>query len=155
MIASAGGADKLAAAKAAGADHLIDYRNEDLRARVLELTGGRGADVIYDPVGGDAFDASLRCVAPEGRIIPMGFASGTIPQIPANILLVKNVTVIGFYYGYWNGWGGKTAPTPKEAAALAQRRAMVVAAQEELMRWFTEGKLKATGRRHLTTSPTG
>ena len=143
VIASAGGADKLAAAKACGADHLIDYRTEDLRTRVLELTGGRGADVIYDPVGGDAFTASLRCVAPEGRIIPMGFASGAIPQIPANILLVKNVTVIGFYYGYWNGWGGKTAPSPSEAAALAKRRALVADAQKELMRWFAEGKLKA------------
>ncbi len=110
---------------------------------MLELTGGRGADVIYDPVGGDAFAASLRCVAPEGRIIPMGFASGVIPQIPANILLVKNVTVIGFYYGYYNGWGGKTAPSPREAAALARRRAMVADAQAELTRWFTEGKLKA------------
>ena len=73
----------------------------------------------------------------------MGFASGTIPQIPANILLVKNVTVIGFYYGYWNGWGGKTEPTPKEAVALAHRRAMVADAQAELTRWFIEGKLKA------------
>ncbi len=143
VIASAGGADKLAAAKSVGADHLIDYRTEDLRTKVLELTGGRGADVIYDPVGGDAFAASMRCVAPEGRIIPMGFASGVIPQIPANILLVKNVTVIGFYYGYYNGWGGKTAPTPKEADALARRRALVMAAQSELMRWFTEGRLKA------------
>ena len=144
VIASAGGADKLAAARAAGADHLIDYRREDLRARVLELTGGRGADVVYDPVGGQAFDTSLRCIAPEGRLIPMGFASGSIPQIPANILLVKNVTVIGFYYGYYNGWGGKAAPTPKEAAALARRRALVADAQAELMRWFTEGKLNAT-----------
>ena len=143
VIASAGGADKLAAAKSVGADHLIDYRTEDLRTKVLELTDGRGADVIYDPVGGDAFAASMRCVAPEGRIIPMGFASGVIPQIPANILLVKNVTVIGFYYGYYNGWGGKTAPTPKEAIALAKRRAMVMDAQKELTRWFTEGKLKA------------
>ncbi len=143
VIASAGGADKLAAAKAVGADHLIDYRSEDLRSKVLELTDGRGADVIYDPVGGDAFAASMRCVAPEGRIIPMGFASGIIPQIPANILLVKNVTVIGFYYGYYNGWGGKTPPSPKEAKALARRRAMVMDAQTELMRWFTEGKLKA------------
>ena len=143
VIASAGGADKLAAAKACGADHLIDYRSEDLRTKVLELTDGRGADVIYDPVGGDAFAASMRCVAPEGRIIPMGFASGVVPQIPANILLVKNVTVIGFYYGYYNGWGGKTAPSPQEATALAKRRAMVMDAQAELMRWFTEGKLKA------------
>jgi NADPH2:quinone reductase len=144
VIASAGGADKLKAAQEAGADHLIDYRAEDLRTKVLEVTGGRGADVIYDPVGGSAFDASLRCVAPEGRIIPMGFASGTVPQIPANILLVKNVTVIGFYYGYWNGWGGKGAPSPKEAEALARRRALVAAAQYELTHWFTEGKLKAT-----------
>jgi len=144
VIACAGGADKLEAARRAGADHLIDYRAEDLRTKVLELTDGRGADVIYDPVGGSAFDASLRCVAPEGRLIPMGFASGVIPQIPANILLVKNVTVIGFYYGYWNGWGGKGTPSPKEAAALAKRRAMVAAAQKDLMQWFTEGKLQAT-----------
>ncbi len=144
VIASAGGADKLAAAREAGADHLIDYRSEDLRTKVLALTDGRGADVIYDPVGGAAFDASMRCIAPEGRLIPMGFASGVIPQIPANILLVKNATVIGFYYGYYNGWGGKAAPTPKEAVALAKRRALVMDAQTELMRWFTEGKLKAT-----------
>ena len=144
VIASAGGADKLKAAREAGADHLIDYRTEDLRTKVLELTAGRGADVIYDPVGGAAFDASLRCIAPEGRLIPMGFASGTVPQIPANILLVKNATVIGFYYGYYNGWGGKGSPTPKETAALARRRTMVAEAQAELMRWFTEGKLKAT-----------
>jgi NADPH2:quinone reductase len=143
VIASAGGPDKLAAAKTAGADHLIDYRREDLRTRVLELTDGRGADVIYDPVGGSAFDISLRCVAPEGRIIPMGFASGTIPQIPANILLVKNVTVIGFYFGFWTGWGGKTAPSRKDAVALAKRQAMVADAQDLLMRWFAEGKLKA------------
>ncbi|TAJ95629.1 MAG: NADPH:quinone oxidoreductase family protein [Reyranella sp.] len=144
VIASAGGADKLKAAQEAGADHLIGYRAEDLRTKVLEITGGRGADVIYDPVGGSAFDASLRCVAPEGRIIPMGFASGVIPQIPANILLVKNATVIGFYYGYWNGWGSKGTPSPKEAEALAKRRALVAAAQKDLTRWFTEGKLRAT-----------
>jgi NADPH2:quinone reductase len=144
VIASAGGQDKLDAARDHGADHLIDYRREDVRARVLELTDGRGADVIYDPVGGSAFDVSLRCVAPEGRLIPMGFASGTIPQIPANILLVKNVTVIGFYYGYYNGWGGKSAPTPREAQSLAKRRAMVLDAQKLLMRWFTEDKLRAT-----------
>ncbi|UYN96475.1 MAG: NADPH:quinone oxidoreductase family protein [Enhydrobacter sp.] len=143
VIAAAGGADKLAAALEAGADHPIDSRREDLRARVLELTDGRGADVVYDPVGGAAFDASLRCIAPEGRLIPMGFASGTVPQIPANILLVKNVTVIGFYYGYYNGWSNK-APTPREAAGIARRRALVADAQKELMRWFVEGKLNAT-----------
>jgi NADPH:quinone reductase len=83
-------------------------------------------------------------VAPEGRIIPMGFASGTIPQIPANILLVKNVTVIGFYYGYYNGRGGRAPPTAKDQAGLAKRRAMVAEAQQDLMRWYGQGKLKAT-----------
>ena len=62
---------------------------------MLALTDGRGADVIYDPVGGDTFDTSLRCIAPDGRIIPMGFAGGRIPTVPANIVLVKNISVIG------------------------------------------------------------
>ena len=155
MIASAGGADKLAAAKAAGADHLIDYRKEDLRTRVLELTGGRGADVIYDPVGGDAFDASLRCVAPEGRIIPMGFASGTIPQIPANILLVKNVTVIGFYYGYYNGWGGKTDAHAQgsRGARQAPRHGDGGAGRADAL--VRRGQAEGDGRRRASISATG
>ncbi len=122
---------------------------------MLELTGGRGADVIYDPVGGSAFDASLRCVAPEGRIIPMGFASGTIPQIPANILLVKNVTVIGFYYGYWNGWGGRGKPSPKEEAALAARRAMVAGAAARPDALVRRGQAQGHGRRDLRPRRTG
>lgn len=99
VIATAGGADKLAVALAHGAHHGIDYKHEDIRARVKDLTGGRGADVVYDPVGGEVFDASLRCVAPDGRILVIGFASGSVPQIPANHLLVKNVTVIGYWWG--------------------------------------------------------
>jgi NADPH2:quinone reductase len=139
VIAAARGADKLAVARAHGADHTIDYQDENhLRAQVLELTGGRGADVIYDPVGGSIFDVSLRCIAPEGRLIPMGFASGRIPQIPANILLVKNVTVIGFYYGYYNGWSrDETDP------ALARRRNLVREAMRAMLRWYEDGKLKA------------
>jgi len=101
VIATAGGADKLAIAKSNGADHLIDYRTEDIRQRVKALTGGRGADVVYDPVGGDVFTASLRSVVQGGRIIVIGFASGDIPQIPANIIMVKNVTVAGYYFGGW------------------------------------------------------
>ena len=143
VIAAASTDEKCALCRSIGADVTINYTRENLRDAIKAATGGKGPDVIYDPVGGEAFDISLRCVAPEGRLIPMGFASGTIPQIPANILLVKNVTVIGFYYGYYNGWGGKTAPSPKEAVALAKRRAMVAEAQKELTRWFTEGKLKA------------
>lgn len=97
VVATAGGAEKLAVAKAHGADHLIDYRTEDVRDRVRALVGG--ADVVFDPVGGDVFKASLRCTNPEGRLIVVGFAGGEVQQIPANILLVKNVDVIGFYWG--------------------------------------------------------
>ncbi len=99
VIATAGGADKLKVPAEYGADHLIDYRAEDIRERVLAITDGRGVDVVYDPVGGSAFDASLRCTVPGGRILIVGFASGTVPQIPANILLVKNITAIGYYWG--------------------------------------------------------
>lgn len=152
VVAAVSSEEKAAVAKEAGADVTLVYprapfdkeQSKALADQFKAALGPNGADVIYDPVGGSAFDTSLRCIAPEGRLIPMGFASGVIPQIPANILLVKNATVIGFYYGYYNGWGGKGIPTPKEAAALAKRQAMVADAQAELMRWFTEGKLKAT-----------
>jgi NADPH2:quinone reductase len=103
VIAFAGGADKVALAKAHGATFALDHRSEDMRAKIKELTGGRGADVVYDPVGGAAFEASLRATAPDGRIIVVGFASGDVPQIPANILLVKNLTVIGLYWGAYRG----------------------------------------------------
>ena len=108
-IATAGSAAKLDAAKEHGADHVINYREEDFRAVVNDLTDGIGANAIYDPVGGDVFAQSLRCVSPEGRIMPVGFASGTIPQIPANILLVKNITVTGLNMGYYIGWSGRRA----------------------------------------------
>jgi len=126
VIACAGGAEKLAMAKSHGADHLIDYSREDIRTRVKEITGGRGADVIYDPVGGDAFDASLRSIAWGGRIIIIGFASGRVPQVPANIVLVKNIDIIGFYWGSHQG---------RKPELLRQSFA-------QLFRWFEEGKLK-------------
>lgn len=99
VIATAGGPDKCAIAAAHGADHVIDYKAEDIRERVKDLVGG--VDVIYDPVGGSAFDASLRVVNWNARILIVGFAGGTVPQIPANILLVKNVAAMGFYFGSW------------------------------------------------------
>lgn len=133
VIGTASSEEKRAAAKAAGADLLIDSRNEDLRTRVLELTGDRGVDVVFDPVGGDIFDQSLRCVAPEARLICYGFASGRIPQIPANILLVKNITAIGYYWGYYLGWG-RQMPPPQNFARLRQTMSM-------LMQWAAEGKL--------------
>ena len=101
VIATAGSADKLAIAGSHGADHLINYTQENIRDRVKQICNGAGADVVYDPVGGEMFQASLRCVNPGARIVLIGFASGTVPQIPANILLVKNVSCIGFYYSGW------------------------------------------------------
>ena len=86
-------------ARAHGADHVVDSEDPDLKGRLRELTDGRGADVVYDPVGGAVFDASLRAIAWEGRIVIIGFASGQVPQIPANLLLVKNASVLGFYWG--------------------------------------------------------
>ncbi len=95
VVAQARGADKLAIAEAAGADHLIDG-SEDLRQRMRALGG---ADVVYDAVGGETWTAAFRATNPGGRLLPIGFASGEVPQIPANHLLVKNLTVIGFYLG--------------------------------------------------------
>ncbi|MGE0658979.1 MAG: NADPH:quinone oxidoreductase family protein [Reyranellaceae bacterium] len=133
VIGTASSHDKREAAMAAGAEIAIDYRNEDMRARVLELTDGRGVDVVFDPVGGDLFDQSLRCVAPEARLVCYGFASGRIPQIPANILLVKNVTAIGYYWGYYLGWG-RQMPKPETFVRLRETMAM-------LMQWAAEGRL--------------
>jgi NADPH2:quinone reductase len=99
VIACARGADKLEVARAAGADHLIDA-SEDLRAAVKALGG---ADVIYETVGGATFAACLGAARPEARILPIGFAGGEVPQIPANILLVKNLTVHGVYWGAYAG----------------------------------------------------
>ena len=126
VIATAGGAAKLAVAEAHGADHLIDYKSEDIRERVKALTGGRGADVVFDPVGGAVFEASLRCVAWGARLVVIGFAGGGVPQIPANILLVKNLAALGLY------WGSYRRHAPE----------LVAAQFAELFAWHGEGKLK-------------
>ena len=99
IIGTASTAEKRDVVSDYGADYVIDSTGEDVAQRVRDLTGGKGADVIYDPVGGDAFNASLRCAAFECRIIVVGFAGGKIQRIPANILLVKNISVIGYYWG--------------------------------------------------------
>lgn len=134
VIATAGSPEKCAIASAHGADHVIDYRAQDFRREVLALTDGRGADVIFDPVGGAVFDQSLRCIAPLGRVIPMGFASGDIPSIPANLVLVKNIDVIGIYWGFYMAWG-KTQASP---ALRAQVRAMFA----DLFTLAEQGKLR-------------
>jgi NADPH2:quinone reductase len=99
VLATAGGAEKLEIARAAGADVLVDYEREDFVAKVLEATGGRGADVIYDSVGGDVFDRSLKCIAWNGRLLVIGFASGRIPEVKANRILLKNIAVTGLHWG--------------------------------------------------------
>lgn len=122
VIACARGDDKLAAAQGAGADHLIDSEAADLRDAVRALGG---ADVVYDPVGGAQFDAALRATRPDGRILTIGFASGTVPQIAANLILVKNLSVLGFY------WGGYLTFNP---SALTNSLA-------QLLQWYDDGLL--------------
>ncbi len=122
VIASARGPDRLAVAQRAGADVLIDSGAPDLK-EALRAEGG--VDVVYDAVGGPAFDAALRACKPEGRLLAIGFASGEVPQIPANLLLVKNLTVSGFWFG------GFEAHAP----------ARVAASLNELLRWRAEGRI--------------
>ncbi len=123
VIACARGADKLEVARQAGADHLIDAKTQDIRAEVKALGG---ADVVYDPVGGDQWEAAFRACKPEARLIPIGFASGEVPQIPANHMLVKNLTVLGLY------WGGYLKFAP----------AVLTESMTELFQWYAEGKLR-------------
>jgi NADPH2:quinone reductase len=126
VIAAAGDPEKLAVAREHGADELIDYTRESIRDRVRELTGGLGADVVYDPVGGDAFDQALRAVNWEARMLVIGFAAGRIQSVPANLILVKNISVIGVV------WGAQAARDP----VLVSRNLA------ELLRWWEAGRLK-------------
>ena len=123
VIACARGADKLAVAQEAGADHLIDAATQDIRDACRALGG---VDVVYDPVGGDQFTAALRACNPEARILTIGFASGDVPQIPANHLLVKNITVMGLY------WGGY----------LKFRPEVVTQSMATLFDWYAAGRLR-------------
>jgi NADPH2:quinone reductase len=126
VIATASSPEKLVVARQQGADHLIDTSREDVREQIRELTGGRGADVVYDPVGGELFTASLRSIAFEGRILVIGFAGGTVPQIPANHLLVKNVDVIGLN---WPAYAELNPPVMTESFRT-------------LLQWYLEGAIQ-------------
>lgn len=101
VIAAAGSTEKLSVCTQLGADHVINYHDENIVERVKALTDGRGADVIYDPIGGDLFDQVKRCVNWEGRIVIIGFASGRIPEIECNRLLLKNMSVVGLAWGQY------------------------------------------------------
>ena len=125
-IATAGGAKKVELCKTLGADVAIDYTKDDFVSIVKSETGGRGADIIYDPVGGDVFDKSTKCIAFEGRIVVIGFTSGRFPEVKANHLLVKNYAVVGLHWGLYN---------LMDPAAIAH-------CQRELYRLYEEGKIK-------------
>lgn len=99
VIAAASNSEKLAVARQHGADETINYLSGDLRDRVYALTNGKGVDVVFDPVGGEAFKQSVHCIGWEGRILVVGFASGDIPQVATNMILVKNFSVTGVVFG--------------------------------------------------------
>ena len=101
MIAGASSEEKLQFAKKAGADFLINYSDGDLKTKIKELTKGKGADVIYDPVGGDLFDQATRCINWNGRLLVVGFTSGRIPEYKANLALLKGASMVGVFLGRW------------------------------------------------------
>jgi NADPH2:quinone reductase len=126
VIACASTDDKLAVCRTHGADHTINYATEDLRERIKALTGGTGADVVYDPVGGPYTEPALRSIAWRGRLLVVGFAAGEIPKIPLNLTLLKGCSIVGVF------WGDFTRREPQPFAEAMQR----------LGRWYAEGKLK-------------
>jgi NADPH2:quinone reductase len=132
VIATAATAEKRDLAVAHGADHVVAFPSEGALEAIRALAPG-GVDLVFDPVGGDAFDLSLRCVANSGRILLIGFAGGRVQQIPANILLVKDVAVFGFNYGKYIGW------TRVDERRLHEQA--VRAAMRQMFRWYEEGRL--------------
>ncbi|MFN4309895.1 MAG: NADPH:quinone oxidoreductase family protein [Ferrovibrio sp.] len=126
VIGTVGSDEKAAIVKEYGAAHVINYSKESIKDRVKELTGGNGADVIYDAVGGDAFDQSLRCINWDGRLLVIGFASGRIPEAPANLALIKGCSIVGVF------WGAFAAREPEK------NRANFAA----LLALFEQGRLK-------------
>ena len=126
VIAAASSPAKLAVCRDHGADELIDYAAEDLRERIKALTGGRGVDVVYDPVGGDYSEPALRGMAWRGRFLVVGFAAGRIPSLPLNLPLLKGCAVLGVF------WGAFTRNEPERNAANLR----------ELMQWVGDGRLR-------------
>jgi NADPH2:quinone reductase len=126
VIAVCSTQEKLDVAKANGADILINYTDTDLKTAIKEVTDGKGVDVVYECVGGDAFHACSRSMAWNGRLLVVGFASGTIPEFPINLCLVKGYSVVGVF------WGSFTQHQPKDFAAN----------MHELLMWYVQGKVK-------------
>jgi NADPH2:quinone reductase len=126
VIAAASTDEKLELCREYGADQTINYNKLDLKVTIKELTGGKGADVIYDPVGGEYSEAAFRAIAWNGRFLVVGFAAGTIPKMPLNLPLLKGASIVGVF------WGGFTIGNPK--ANLENTKALV--------QWYEEGKIK-------------
>lgn len=126
VIAAASTDDKLAVCKAHGADEGINYDKEDLKERIKALTGGKGADVIYDPVGGDYSEAALRAINWNGRFLVVGFANGEIPKIPLNLTLLKGCQIVGVFWG---------ASIDRDIGHFQKRN-------QELLDYYVAGKLK-------------
>jgi NADPH2:quinone reductase len=131
VIATAGSDEKVELCRKLGADHAVNYKTQDFVDEVKRITAGRGADVVFDPIGGDVYDRSTKCIAFEGRIVIVGFTSGRIPQAATNHLLVKNYSAVGLH---WN---------------LYARRApeLVATATRELLGLYEAGKIKP----HIST----
>ena len=126
VIAAASTQEKLALCRSRGAVALIDYATEDLRARLKEITGGRGVDVVFDPVGDRYTEPCVRSLAPDGRLLVVGFAGGAIPKLPLNLLLLKQASAVGVFWGEF-----AVTSRDENAANLAQ-----------LLAWYREGRLK-------------
>jgi NADPH2:quinone reductase len=126
VIAAASSAEKLQTCKENGADEVIDYSREDLKERVKALTGGAGADVVYDPVGGAFTEAALRATAWNGRLLVIGFAGGDIPRVPTNLTLLKGCSIVGVFWGM----------------AMMREPARGRAQLEEMLGWMQDGSLR-------------
>jgi NADPH2:quinone reductase len=131
VIATAGSDEKVELCLKLGADHALNYKTQDFAEEVKKITGGRGADVVFDPVGGDVYDRSTKCIAFEGRIVVVGFTSGRIPQAAANHLLIKNYSVVGLH------WGLYTRRAPE----------LIPPASQSLLHLYEAGKIKP----HIST----
>lgn len=126
VIAAASTDEKLALCKSYGADETINYTTQDIKTTLKEVTGGKGVDVVYDPVGGPFSEAALRATARNGRFLVVGFAAGDIPKIPLNLPLLKEVAIVGVF------WGNFAMMDPKNNMANSM----------QLMQWHAQGKLR-------------
>lgn len=127
VIATAGSEEKLQFCRSQGAEHALNYRDANWVDQVKQITGGKGADLIYDPVGGEVFDLSTKCIASEGRLLVIGFAGGAIPSIAVNRILLKQISVVGVY------WGGYLEHHPQYMRQ----------AQDELFKMYEAGQIRS------------